>query len=719
MSKRFGIFPALIAILMIALLCCSVPMMVANPPAPDSSEVLVVDNKNPNANDSNPGSIEKPFRTISKAVLTSKPGATILVHGGTYREEVELARSGTANQRISLKAASGERVIVSGADELKGWRKCEQAELRGNPNFEKIYCLELNWRPVRIFVDGSPESVRVARWPKGDPHRPQHFSFPVESGDQLKMSDSQHLNQPAGFWEGATLGFYREANDSVMAGAIVTYDSKKHQLMVDKPRRYTPEIGKDRYYVENAPGMITEPGEYAIDTSRQPYRIYLWPPHEGNPDGQSVEGSRRNHAVFVNGASFITIEGIEAARSYGTGFEFSNGQSNEALRCIAYYCEEAPRMRAAFGFNFSAQTGSRIHNCISVMNGYGINVAGSTNCDISENLTGANTVDAMIACWHSQDIRFTRNCVVDNWYRKHPDGFQTYRDVQRLRLDSNLFLNVGQGWQCAETQDAVVTNNIWAGIHYGNSISCSLRRAVVGDQNLRNVFANNTFFGGGVSSGGESRFFNNIVCPPAFGGTSGGPPVETDYNLVWSDSDFVFRWSVPGQKRQQRGSFSEWQRATGSNPHSLYANPRFRNAPAFERHLETIANTNRSRLYLRRGETDGFQKGDLIEMDCDGVQRTVQAIERDYIVVNPPWEFPPEGSLSFVWNWKSNTNFSLDLRPGDESPALSRGKADVDIGSNVNIQAYLKGDFDADGKRDLPNFPADLAASGRFRQQVR
>ncbi|HEU5123460.1 MAG TPA: right-handed parallel beta-helix repeat-containing protein, partial [Verrucomicrobiae bacterium] len=649
--------------------------------------ILVVNDAHPDASDSNPGSAEKPFRSIRKAVSAATPGTTILVHGGTYREEVELMRSGTADKRIILKPAPGERVIVSGADELKGWRKCNQKELRGNPNFDKIYCLESDWRPVRIFVAGNPEGVRLARWPKGDPHRPQQFSYAIESGDRLKISDSQHLNQADGFWNGATLGVYHEANDSVLAGTITSFDSTKHQIVVDAPRRYPPEIGKDRYYIENAPGTISEPGEYAIEASQSRYRIYFWPLSEGNPDNHDVEGSRRNHAIYLNGASYITVEGIEAVRTYGTGIEFSNGQSNEAIRCLAYYCEEAARMRAAFGFVLAAQTNSRIHNCISILNGYGINVAGSTNCEISENLAGANTVDAMIACWHSHDIQFVRNCVIDNWYRKHPDGFQTYRDVQRLRLDSNLFLNVGQGWQCAETQDAIVTNNIWAGIHYGNSISCSLRRAVVGDQNLRNIFVNNTFFGGNVSSGGESRFINNIAWPPSFGGTEGGPPLESDYNLVWSDSDFKFRWNKPGQKRQQRGTFSEWQQATGLNPHSHHANPQFRNAPAFERHLETVPNTNRSRLYLRRGDVNGFQRGDLIELDCDGVRRTVVAVKDDYLIVDPPWDVAPDGSLSFVWNWKDNTNFSLDFRPGEKSPARGHGKAGADIGSSIDIQA--------------------------------
>jgi len=365
-------------------------------------------------------------------------------------------------------------------------------------------------------------------------------------------------------------------------------------------------------------------------------------------------------------------------------------------------------MPASFGFTLAGETGSRIVHCLSVHNGYGINVAGSTNCLVLENATGDNTVDAMIACWHSSQVCFRNNYVFNNWYRKHPDGFQTYRSVDRLNLDGNLFLSVGQGWQCAETQDALVTNNIWAGIHFGNSISCSLRPAVVGEQNLRNTFINNTFFGGAVATGGKSRFLNNIVIPPSMGGTSGGPPLEADYNLFWESSDFAFKWPTPGKKRLARGGFGQYQQATGTQRHSFFSDPKFRNAPVFERHLETVPEPELSRLRLRRGDVNGFKVGDLVEVDLDGVKRVITAISGGALEISPPLARLPEGSLSLIWNWKQNENFDLDLRPASQSVAKGKAKGGGDIGSTIDIPARKRGDLNGDGVRDVPRLPPEL-----------
>jgi hypothetical protein len=57
------------------------------------------------------------FTTIQEAVNVAKPGDTIVVFGGTYREEVILPRGGIDdNHRITVKAANGEKVIVTGSD---------------------------------------------------------------------------------------------------------------------------------------------------------------------------------------------------------------------------------------------------------------------------------------------------------------------------------------------------------------------------------------------------------------------------------------------------------------------------------------------------------------------------------------------------------------------------------------------------------------------------
>ena len=73
------------------------------------------------ASDDNPGTALKPWKTISKAAEILQPGDTVIIHAGIYREYVHPAHSGTPSQSITYQGASGEEVVISGADVVTGW----------------------------------------------------------------------------------------------------------------------------------------------------------------------------------------------------------------------------------------------------------------------------------------------------------------------------------------------------------------------------------------------------------------------------------------------------------------------------------------------------------------------------------------------------------------------------------------------------------------------
>ena len=56
----------------------------------------VVDVQHPQAADENPATPDRPLKTVGKAALLAKPGDTVLVRPGVYREAVRLRQSGTA-----------------------------------------------------------------------------------------------------------------------------------------------------------------------------------------------------------------------------------------------------------------------------------------------------------------------------------------------------------------------------------------------------------------------------------------------------------------------------------------------------------------------------------------------------------------------------------------------------------------------------------------------
>jgi parallel beta-helix repeat protein len=73
-------------------------------------------------NDTNAGtSIDLPFRTIQRAMTKAVAGDTVLVRGGTYREQVEANVAGTATSAINVLAYGTELPIIKGSDVVTGW----------------------------------------------------------------------------------------------------------------------------------------------------------------------------------------------------------------------------------------------------------------------------------------------------------------------------------------------------------------------------------------------------------------------------------------------------------------------------------------------------------------------------------------------------------------------------------------------------------------------
>ncbi len=71
----------------------------------------------PHAADDNPGTPERPFRTISRVAVLLQPGEKAVIHEGVYRERVTPARGGRgADAMIAYESAPGERVVLRGSE---------------------------------------------------------------------------------------------------------------------------------------------------------------------------------------------------------------------------------------------------------------------------------------------------------------------------------------------------------------------------------------------------------------------------------------------------------------------------------------------------------------------------------------------------------------------------------------------------------------------------
>ncbi|MCD9879311.1 right-handed parallel beta-helix repeat-containing protein [Streptomyces guryensis] len=157
-----------------------------------ASKTLVVAT---NGDDSAPGTLAHPLKTIQKAVDLATPGDVITVRGGTYAltDNITIATSGTASQPITLSAYQGERVVVDGEQLPAGHTpvggsipRAERGTIHQEASYWHIFGLEIVNGPYGLYCDGCNGNVFS--------HLSTHDNY--ESGFQLQgaSSNNQILN---------------------------------------------------------------------------------------------------------------------------------------------------------------------------------------------------------------------------------------------------------------------------------------------------------------------------------------------------------------------------------------------------------------------------------------------------------------------------------------------------------------------------------------------
>jgi len=113
------------------------------------SKTYYVDGNSTKSNDHNPGTSQRPFRTIGKAAEVLQPGERVIIAAGIYRECVRPARGGSGpDKMISYEAAPGATVFVRGSEVLRdGW---ETSPLPANP-----------FGPVSAMNDSANQNVFI------------------------------------------------------------------------------------------------------------------------------------------------------------------------------------------------------------------------------------------------------------------------------------------------------------------------------------------------------------------------------------------------------------------------------------------------------------------------------------------------------------------------------------------------------------------------------
>ncbi|MGN6150512.1 MAG: right-handed parallel beta-helix repeat-containing protein [Lysobacteraceae bacterium] len=298
------------------------------------------------------GSPGAPFRTIQAAADVAQPGDTIIVQAGTYRETVTPARSGTALQPITIRAASSTdrlgsgAVVVSGADVIGGWKRYAGGDA-GGPRYTgggKIWyaalcggagaCWTLDADPRtrnQLFYAGTMLHEAQSPDPSADLSRPTRYvicartecvsqppakrtrkGMPAIAADAASDSTTVCSDQlpatPPGDWVGSTLHF--AFGDMWMSESrTVTASSGRCVTFAGTHSVGGSVRAGNWFWLSGKADRLDSAGEWFRNPLSD--RVYLWAPGGEDPNGARVEMKRRLHAFDLRDRAYIRIVGLE------------------------------------------------------------------------------------------------------------------------------------------------------------------------------------------------------------------------------------------------------------------------------------------------------------------------------------------------------------------------------------------------------------------------
>ena len=116
----------------------------------------------PKGSDTNPGTEEKPFRTIQVGVNALTPGSTLYIKAGTYREKITIKTGGAPGKFVTIRPYKGAQPVLDGKN-VPG----EASIYMHDKSYVKIIGLKIMNNsaasplmiPKGIFIDGCGTSI--------------------------------------------------------------------------------------------------------------------------------------------------------------------------------------------------------------------------------------------------------------------------------------------------------------------------------------------------------------------------------------------------------------------------------------------------------------------------------------------------------------------------------------------------------------------------------
>ncbi|MFB6816031.1 right-handed parallel beta-helix repeat-containing protein [Streptomyces sp. NPDC056347] len=261
------------------------------------------------------------FEHIQQCADVMVPGDTCLIMTGTYEETVVPARSGTAAQPITYRAAPGAEVTVSGASKVGGFRPVTAADVTkiaesdpfaaDSPFSEavaagNVYSTDVDLgqdvTTVQVFTD--KKMGIEAQWPyPGLDLLSPTLQYAGAGSAEATVTDPA-LTRPAGYWNGAralTGYWYISATTTVKSSAVGSVTLNEAPPCVHK---VVPK--ETRYALSGKIGELARPGEWFYDPAAKRLFVYS----TDDPNGHTVEAKRRTYGFDLASVGHTTVQGV-------------------------------------------------------------------------------------------------------------------------------------------------------------------------------------------------------------------------------------------------------------------------------------------------------------------------------------------------------------------------------------------------------------------------
>ncbi|MGQ1787763.1 T9SS type A sorting domain-containing protein [Saccharicrinis sp. GN24d3] len=476
--------------------------------------------------DSNPGTLDQPFLTISKAASIMVAGDICYIKEGVYREILSPTNSGTEGNPITYTTFEQDNVVIDATEILDNWTNHSGDIYKANTT------LNLGVEYNVLFCNDS--ILDIARWPNNEDN--DRLSFDGHeatggSGSHITANGLPSVDWTDGYvcYLGAHSGmsWTREITSSGSGQFSFTgVDISKWPFNPHNPTVYRNE-NRGRFYLFGKLDALDYPGEWFYDGQDQ--TVYCMLPGRANPEDVTLKAGARLYTMQIN-KDYIHIDGLSCfggtVEVKGNYCVIKNGKFQNCLQSL----DELDNTDAQIGNAAIKLEGSNItveNNLIEYGSGNGISMLtawkGSKNYTIHNNVVRHfNTIGV-----HANPIRsncpgatITNNtiysCGRDGIYTSGANSTVAYNDVfdcMKINNDGGVFYTVGN----TDLKNTVIHHN-WFHDSYGPDYADGRAAGIYLDNNSKgydvhhNVVWNITWNGLMINwYNTDINFYNNTI----------------------------------------------------------------------------------------------------------------------------------------------------------------------------------------------------------------